>query len=99
MQREVQQQMNKARLDIEDKLIPKGVSRYIALPEEGKSLEWILAEMVKMDGEMGPNADWRHAKLSGAIYRTSVTSLHLINYLTLSNRWRRGYIKSDRRCF
>lgn len=63
-------------MDIEDKLVPKGVSRYLSLPEEGKSVEWILAEMAKMDSEMGPNANWRHAKLSGAIYRAFATSLY-----------------------
>ncbi|KAG1725430.1 PLP-dependent transferase [Suillus paluster] len=64
LQKEVQLQMDKARLDIEDKLVPKGatVSRHLALPEEGKSLEWILSEMTKMDGELG------HGKLSGAVY-------------------------------
>lgn len=70
VQKEVQQQLSKARLDIEDKLVPKGaaVSRHLALPEEGKSEEWILAEMAKMDTDMGPNADWRHGKLSGTVY-------------------------------
>lgn len=70
VQKEVQQQMNQARLDIEGKLVPQGadVTRHLVLPDEGKSMEWILAEMEKMDGEMGPHADWKHGKLSGAVY-------------------------------
>ncbi|KAJ8596595.1 PLP-dependent transferase [Rhizopogon salebrosus TDB-379] len=78
LQKEVQQQLNKARVDIEDKLVPKGVSRYLSLPEEGKSVEWILAEMAKMDSETGPNANWRHAKLSGAIYHGEDDILRVI---------------------
>ena len=72
VQKEVQRQMNEARVEIEDKLIPKGTPRHLALPEKGKSVEWILEEMAKMDSKMGPSADWRRAKLSGAIYRTSL---------------------------
>ncbi|KAF9236341.1 pyridoxal phosphate-dependent transferase [Melanogaster broomeanus] len=69
-QKKIKQEMGKVRQDIEDKLVPKGteVSRHLSLPLEGKSVEWILAEMAKMDGELGPNADWRHGKLSGAVY-------------------------------
>ncbi|KAF8634287.1 hypothetical protein AX17_004242, partial [Amanita inopinata Kibby_2008] len=66
----VESQMNKAKLDIEDRLVPKGanVVRHLTLPEEGKSLEWILAEMEKMDIELGKDANWRQGKLSGAVY-------------------------------
>ncbi|KAJ7594522.1 pyridoxal phosphate-dependent transferase [Mycena floridula] len=62
-------EMGKAILDIEDKLIPKGaeVIRHIALPEDGKSLEWIMSEMDKMDNELG-HANWKVGKLSGAVY-------------------------------
>ncbi|KIJ60028.1 hypothetical protein HYDPIDRAFT_32607 [Hydnomerulius pinastri MD-312] len=69
-QKKIQQEMGKVRLDIEDKLVPKGaeVSRHLSLPAEGKSVEWILAEMAKMDNELGPHADWRHGKISGAVY-------------------------------
>jgi sphinganine-1-phosphate aldolase len=63
--------MDKARLDIENKLVPKGadVARHLILPAEGKSPEWILAEMDEMDVEMGTHTNWRHGKLSGAVYR------------------------------
>ncbi|KAF9010763.1 pyridoxal phosphate-dependent transferase [Cyathus striatus] len=65
----VESQMNQAKLDIENKLVPKGVDvvRHLALPEEGKSLEWILAEMDKMDNEM-EGAGWKQGKISGAVY-------------------------------
>lgn len=64
--------MNKAKLDIENKLVPKGaeVVRHLALPEKGQSAEWILAEMDNMDAELGSNTNWRQGKLSGAVYRT-----------------------------
>ncbi|KAH7889086.1 pyridoxal phosphate-dependent transferase [Phlebopus sp. FC_14] len=69
-QQKVQQEMAKVREDVEDKLVPKGpdVTKHMELPAQGKSVEWILAEMEKMDAEMGPLADWRHGKLSGAVY-------------------------------
>ncbi len=72
MKSKVTQQMDQAKLDIENKLVPKGaeVVRHLSLPEEGKSLEWILAEMEKMDTELEHRGDWRHGKLSGAVYRT-----------------------------
>lgn len=68
--KKVQAEMDKAKMGIEDKLVPKGadVTRHLALPAEGKSPEWILQEMVKMDEEMG-NPGWRNGKLSGAVYR------------------------------
>lgn len=82
VQKDVQQQLNKARLDIEGKLVPQGVnvSRHLVLPDEGKSMEWIIAEMEKMDGELGTHADWKHGKLSGAVYRASITTV--FPYLT-----------------
>lgn len=69
--------MNVAKLEIENKLIPKGaeVVRHLVLPEKGQSLEWILAEMEKMDNEMDSHSHWRHGKLSGAVYRRFPTSV------------------------
>ena len=72
MQKKVTTEMGKARLDIENKLVPKGVgvTRHLALPEEGKPLEWILVEMEKMDIELtGHTGIWNEGKLSGAVYR------------------------------
>ncbi|RXW20269.1 hypothetical protein EST38_g5579 [Candolleomyces aberdarensis] len=71
MQKKVTTEMSKARLDIENKLVPKGpnVTRHLTIPEEGKSLEWILAEMEKMDLELnGQKGIWNEGKLSGAVY-------------------------------
>lgn len=62
--------MDKARLDIEQSLVPQGadVVRHLSLPAEGQSLEWILAEMDNMDKQDG--LDWKRGKISGAVYRT-----------------------------
>lgn len=70
--KKVTAQMDQAKLDIENRLVPKGanVTRHLALPSDGKPLDWILQEMDKMDVEMGGSAEsWREGKLSGAVYR------------------------------
>ncbi|KAJ6498960.1 pyridoxal phosphate-dependent transferase [Mycena sanguinolenta] len=69
-QRKYRSEMDKAKLDIEGKLVPKGadVTRHLALPEKGQTPEWILAEMDKMDNEMGSPNSWKAGKLSGAVY-------------------------------
>ncbi|KAF9446347.1 PLP-dependent transferase [Macrolepiota fuliginosa MF-IS2] len=68
--KKVEDQMGQAKLDIENKLVPKGpkVVRHLRLPEEGQSLEWILAEMDKMDQEFENKTDWRAGRVSGAVY-------------------------------
>lgn len=75
-------EMNKAKLDIESKLVPKGaeVVRHLSVPEEGKPLDWILAEMEKMDNELGNATDWRHGKLSGAVYRATLPLSLFLNF-------------------
>jgi sphinganine-1-phosphate aldolase len=78
--------MVKARLDIEDKLLPKGmdVVRHLSLPSQGKSLDWVLEEMKTMDTEMGGHVEpWNQGKISGAVYRT-LNSLKLKCSLTIS---------------
>ncbi|KAJ7902192.1 pyridoxal phosphate-dependent transferase [Mycena olivaceomarginata] len=57
-QRKVRTEMDKARIDIENKLIPKGA--------DGQTPEWILAEMDTMDNEMGSGTSWKAGKLSMA---------------------------------
>jgi hypothetical protein len=94
--------MDKAKLDIENRLVPKGaeVARHLTLPAEGQSPQWILAEMEKMDGELGAHASWRHGKLSGAVYRVlNPSSSCLYTSLTriLWTRWRSRPRKSN--CF
>jgi hypothetical protein len=64
--------MDKAKLDIEKRLVPQGANivRHLSLPSQGKSLEWIMSEMDKMDAELdSPPEQWRMGKLSGAVYR------------------------------
>lgn len=71
MREKVSSELGKAKLDIEKKLVPSGpeVVRHLALPDSGKSLEWIREEMDKMDKEMGSSTSWKLGKLSGAVYR------------------------------
>ena len=64
--------MDKAKLDIEKRLVPQGpnVVRHLSLPPQGKSLEWIMSEMDKMDTELDSTPEhWRLGKISGAVYR------------------------------
>lgn len=69
--KKVTTEMDKAKLDIEQQLVPQGadVVRHLSIPQQGQSPEWILAEMAKMDDELAKRSDWRHGKLSGAVYR------------------------------
>ncbi|KAF8547229.1 PLP-dependent transferase [Imleria badia] len=69
-QKKLQEELGKVRADIEDKLVPKGgeITRHLALPAQGKSSEWILQEMARMDKELGTHTDWRQGKISGAVY-------------------------------
>lgn len=69
----VKGEMDKARLDIEQSLCPQGadVVRHLSLPAEGQSLEWIIAEMDKMDQQSG-TSEWKRGKISGAVYRMSI---------------------------
>ena len=61
-----------AKFVIEGKLVPKGeaVTRHTTLPTKWHSEEWIMTEMAKMDSEIA-HAEWKHGKISGAVYRTS----------------------------
>ncbi|KAI0829854.1 PLP-dependent transferase [Trametes gibbosa] len=68
--KKVDTELGKARLDIEQKLVPQGpgVTRHLSLPSQGHDTEWIIAEMAKMDEEAGNHVDWRNGKVSGAVY-------------------------------
>lgn len=70
MRQKVESEMAKARVDIEAKLVPSGpaVIRHLTLPSLGHDPEWIKNEMDNMDKESGGDIDWRHGKLSGAVY-------------------------------
>ena len=73
-QRKLQEELSRVKVGIDDKLVPKSgeFTRYLTLPAQGKSAEWILEEMARMDKEPSMHADWRQGKLSGAIYRMSL---------------------------
>ncbi|KAG8864618.1 hypothetical protein FRB96_005122 [Tulasnella sp. 330] len=70
LQKRVNSEMAKARLDIQDKLVKRGPKqiRHLSLPAEGLSAEEILKEMEQMDLVTGDNLHWKTGKLSGAVY-------------------------------
>lgn len=71
MAAKVETEMNKAKLDVENQLVPKGadVVRHLSLPDKGKSLEWIISQMEIMDNELSGHSNWKNGKISGAVYR------------------------------
>ncbi|THH16014.1 hypothetical protein EW146_g4551, partial [Bondarzewia mesenterica] len=70
MKKKVATEMGKAKVDINNRLVPQGpgVTRHLSLPTQSRSLEWIMDEMAKMDLEGGSHTDYREGKLSGAVY-------------------------------
>ncbi len=73
IRKKVDSEIAKARKDIENKLVQRGplTVRYLSLPREGQSLEWVLEEMDRMDTDTGGstgNTNWQNGKLSGAVY-------------------------------
>lgn len=87
MAAKVEPQMAQARRDIEKKLLPSGpqVVRYLSLPPEGQTKDWILSEMDRMDGychnfdENGHQLhDWKDGKVSGAVYHGGQDLTNLI---------------------
>ncbi|CDO76973.1 hypothetical protein BN946_scf184281.g20 [Trametes cinnabarina] len=68
--KKVENELAKARLEIEKKLVPQGpgVTRHLSLPDQGHDTDWIIKEMAKMDEESGSHVDWRDGKVSGAVY-------------------------------
>lgn len=70
MRQKVEVEMGRAKAMIQEQLVPQGedVVRHLALPQESKSLEWILEEMDKMDTEGKSHTDYKEGKLSGAVY-------------------------------
>lgn len=71
LQKKVEVELGKARLEIEKSLVPQGpnVTRHLSLPEQGQTPEWILEEMAKMDAETDHASAWKQGKMSGAVYR------------------------------
>ncbi|KAI0268820.1 PLP-dependent transferase [Gloeopeniophorella convolvens] len=70
MRAKVKREMDAAKQDIDRMLIPKGdkVVRHLALPEHGRTLDWILGEMEQMDKEAPSHTNYKDGKLSGAVY-------------------------------
>jgi sphinganine-1-phosphate aldolase len=80
--RKVDAELGKVRADIRLKLIPQGpkVIRHLALPPQGKSKDWIVEEMKRMDDESPESHSWRNGKVSGTVYRSCCGSLAFLNY-------------------
>ncbi|KAI0001270.1 PLP-dependent transferase [Russula compacta] len=70
MHKRVEAEMDAARAEIEQSLLPRGkdVERHLTLPGRGRTLEWILDAMEQMDREAPSHTDYRDGKLSGAVY-------------------------------
>ncbi|KAI0339920.1 PLP-dependent transferase [Trametopsis cervina] len=68
--RKLEDGLKEVKADLEAKLVPHGaaVVRHTALPASGQSAEWIFAEMQKMDDEAVGSNEWKHGKMSGAVY-------------------------------
>ena len=89
--------MDQAKIDIENKLVPKGaeVVRHLSLPSKGQTPEWILEEMEKMDTEVN-GVSWKRGKLSGAVYRAAwFPALHVPPFICF-RRWGRRTRESHR---
>ena len=69
--RKVNAELDLVRADIRLKLVPQGpkVIRHLSLPAQGKSKDWIVEEMKRMDDESPHATSWKDGKVSGAIYR------------------------------
>ena len=107
MASKVEPQMTKARKDIEKKLVPSGpqVVRYLSLPPEGQTKDWILAEMDRMDSYCHSFDDrgvklhnWKDGRVSGAVYRESSHLRRLAPDIERTRRRWRGPDEPNRRC-
>ncbi|KAI9618848.1 hypothetical protein H4Q26_012102 [Puccinia striiformis f. sp. tritici PST-130] len=66
--RKVTSQLDDASADMEKKLAPKGpgIVRWLELPQEGKSSEWLTDELQSLS-EL-PSSNWQSGKVSGTVY-------------------------------
>lgn len=64
--------MAEARKTIEGGLAPDRpeLTRHLALPPTGRSPEWIVKEMDKMNAASGKPDSWKEGRMSGAVYRS-----------------------------
>ncbi|KDQ21883.1 hypothetical protein BOTBODRAFT_26291 [Botryobasidium botryosum FD-172 SS1] len=69
VRKQVDAELALAAAEIEAKMVPSGpnIPRHIVLPAQGRTPEWILAEMDRMDAAMS-HTNYRDGKLSGAVY-------------------------------
>lgn len=69
----VEAELTKVREEMETKFLlqAKDIARHLELPQHGRSIEWIVNEMERIDEEAAnehKGIDWREGKLSGAVY-------------------------------
>jgi sphinganine-1-phosphate aldolase len=79
-QKKIEDGLNEVRADIEAKLVASGpgVTRHVELPAQGKTRDWIVAEMERMDTEISGHNDWKAGKVSGAVYRMAHSFLQVL---------------------
>ena len=105
MAAKVEPQLAQARRDIEKKLLPSGpqVVRYLSLPPEGQTKDWILSEMDRMDNychtfdDRGAKLhDWKDGRISGAVYRELTDFRGFRSIIDCMGRWWTGPDEHDR---
>ena len=79
-QKRVEAELAEARKEIEGKLAPDRpeLTRHLALPPTGRTPEWIVKEMDKMNAASGKQDSWKEGRMSGAVYR-SYFHTHLLD--------------------
>ena len=72
----VKREMTAARLDMQSKIAAQDptLSRNLVLPAQGKSGDWMAAELARMK-EMKAGSDWKNGRVSGAVYHGEATEL------------------------
>jgi len=68
--KQLETELGAAKATLHKQMLPQGpaVVRHVALPQKGQSPDWIFEEMAKMDDEIAGTDEWRHGKMSGAVY-------------------------------
>ncbi|CAH7689395.1 sphinganine-1-phosphate aldolase [Phakopsora pachyrhizi] len=68
IRKKVDVQLKQARVDLQKKIAPDrpGMMRWLELPSEGKSLDWLKSELKSLSDL--PANEWKTGKVSGAIY-------------------------------
>jgi sphinganine-1-phosphate aldolase len=75
----VTSQLDDASADMEKKLAPKGpgIVRWLELPKDGKSAEWLKDELDSLSRL--PSSNWQSGKVSGTVYHGGEELEHVIS--------------------